>query len=320
MKRFAALGIFPDGAHQNRDLIAAVWGAADRRDVRRTLRVLVNRALLNRDFNTEFYFNHPILRAYAYGHLKRDTEELENVGSRYARYIVEFARKGFETPPEEWIRLEPYRPHIHRVALGLKEQAEKALGDLARLATPRQPEALVLGKTETLSSALDLALDFALAVKPYVVARPEIGEIGRDCLHLGLACARVRVRACRGSDLPGCARRVASEAEPQARDGVLRGSIDRGTKRSDASLEAAILTHRGELLRATSLPQEALKCSRRRSGSIASSETTTSPRAPSSPWGRLTGGSEITEERSSSIWRRSRCSCDAGTSAARATC
>ncbi len=258
LRRFAALGIFPDGAYQNRDLIAAVWGTADRRDVRRTLRTLVNRALLNRDFNTEFYFNHPILRAYAYGHLKRDPEELEIARSRYARYIVDVARKGFQMPPEEWIRLEQYRPHIHRVAVWLKELAEKALGDLSRLATPSRPKGIELGGGEENRSALDLAMDFASSVKPYVVARPEIGEIGRDCLDLGLACARVRGEILEEAVFLDALGEWHQKRDPELAMQFFGQAAASARDASDASLEAIILTHRGELLRATSLPQEAL--------------------------------------------------------------
>ncbi len=259
LKRFAALGIFPDGAYQNRDLIAAVWGADDRRDARRTLRALVNRALLNRDFHTEFYFNHPILRAYAHGHLKRDAEWLEKVRSRYARYIIDLARKGFQAAPEEWIRLEPYRPHIHRVALGLKESAEKALGDLSRLATPRPPEAVAPGWNPELRATIDLATEFASAVKPYVVARPEIGDIGRDCLHLGLACARVRGESLEEAIFLDALGEWYEKRDPELAMKYLEAASAVARNASDLSLEAAVLTHRGELLRATSRPREALE-------------------------------------------------------------
>ncbi|MGH9337773.1 MAG: hypothetical protein ACRD21_28815, partial [Vicinamibacteria bacterium] len=258
-KRFDALGVFPDGSYQNRDLIAAVWGTADRRDARRTLRSLLNRALVNRDVQTEFYFNHPILRAYAYGRLKRDREELDKVRERYARYVVEIARKGFETPPEEWIHLEPYRPHIHRVGVGLKELAEKVLGELSALATPKRPRADELGEDQRLRGAIDLAMDFASAVKRYVVARPEIGEIGRDCLHLGLASARVLDESREEAVFLDALGEWHQKRDPElAMDFFAEASAAARTA-SDSSLEASVLTHRGELLRATSRPQEALE-------------------------------------------------------------
>jgi tetratricopeptide (TPR) repeat protein len=257
LKRFAALGVFPDGALQNRDLISAVWGADDRRDARRTLRALVNRALVNRDSSSEFYFNHPILRAYAYGHLKRDPEWLEAVQSRYARYVIDVARTGFQGPPEEWIRLEPYRPHIHRIAQGLKESAEKALGDLSRLAMPEAPGDLE--KRHDLPAAIDLAVDLASAVKKYVVARPEIGEIGRDCLHLGLACARVRGESLEEAVFLDALGEWHQKRDPDLAMKYFEAASAAARNAGDLSLEAAILTHRGELLRATSKPREALE-------------------------------------------------------------
>jgi tetratricopeptide (TPR) repeat protein len=257
LKRFAALGIFPDGAYQNRDLIAAVWGAEDRRDAKRTLRTLVNRALVNRDLHTDFYFNHPILRAYAYGHLKRDASFLDQVRTRYAQYVIDIARKGFQGPPEEWIRLEPYRPHIHRVALGLKESTEKTIGALSLLAAPDPPAAAA--RRNDLPAAVALAFDFASAVKGYVVARPEIGEVGRDCLHLGLACARVRGESREEAIFLDALGEWHEKRDPELAMKYFEAASAAARAAADLALEAAVLTHRGELLRATSRPREALE-------------------------------------------------------------
>ncbi len=272
VERFFALGIFPNGAKQYREMIGAVWGVESQREVRRCLNFLSGRALVNLEDQADAvaYKNHPLVRAYAHGHLKKDKTLHNEVVERYAQYVIELARKGFEGSPETWVALEDeksgYRPHIHYVGTTLLYLIEREIR-LAPLVTPVptvDPSEVLGGAAEhflekTLGRDVRLGSDFAAAVTRYFVLRPEVGEIGRQCLEMGLACARILGDAegeIRFLDALG---QWHEKREPDTALAYFEQAARQAQSRNDRAMEATILTHLGELLRTQSRPEEALK-------------------------------------------------------------
>lgn len=190
-ERFTALGVFPDGARMNPELIGAVWGDAGEKDERTgaALDGLYRLAMIEYEPG-EIYRSHPLLSAFARSLLRKEPERLAAVRLRYQDFLTRTAEQGFREPEEHWSRMELYMPHLLHAAAGLWKELTLLLGDLDSLTLPEAPAA---GATLTDPAAREAALRavrFAQAFMGYVLRRPALGEVGRRLLTLGLACAR----------------------------------------------------------------------------------------------------------------------------------
>ena len=68
VRRFAALGVLPDGAKIPKDLLLALWGDTENteEDAEDAINGLLGRTMLSSDYRrSDVYFNHPVIRAYA---------------------------------------------------------------------------------------------------------------------------------------------------------------------------------------------------------------------------------------------------------------
>jgi tetratricopeptide (TPR) repeat protein len=257
-RRFRALGVIPDGATLDRTMAAALWGDADPGDdpVVEALDGLFGRAMLNRDAASGLFFVHPLLRAYAHGLVKHEPGELAAVWDRYVGHATAQAAAGFEAPPQEWSRLEPLRPHLLHIASEMAASLGARLGPLAAWSEPSCDRAPVAEATDT---GLSRGLAFSLAVRPYVLRRPETGDRGRACLELGLACARATGRERDAVRFLEALGRWHEQRTPPLAERYYESGLALADRCGDRARWATILSHHGELLRKTSRPLQALE-------------------------------------------------------------
>ena len=262
--RFFSLGVFPNGAIQDRRMIGAVWGVDDDHELSRSLKYLRRRALVNMDARGDAvaYKNHPLVRAYAYGHLRKNQTLHDDVVERYAEHVIELARAGFAGSPETWAALEDektgYRTHIHYVGMTLCKQIEEQTR-MAPLVKP-VPDFRPSGVMEPrLSRLVRLGASFASAVTRYLILRPEVGEVGKQFLEMGLGCARILGRARDELVFLDALGQWQEKRVPELSLEYFEEGARQAGSDGDRAMEATILTHQGELLRTQSRPEEALK-------------------------------------------------------------
>lgn len=190
-KRFAALGVFPDGARMNLRLIAAVWGDAEDYDVRtdNALSEIYRLAMIKLEPG-EIYQFHPMQRWFAHNRLSKDAELLAATPRRYRAFLTRTAEQAFSKPEEHWLSMEIYTPHLLHTAKEIWDESTLLLGDLNALAEPEAPVAGITIANPAAREAISEAANFALALMGYVLRRPALGEEGRRILTLGLASVR----------------------------------------------------------------------------------------------------------------------------------
>jgi len=203
VKRFVSLGVFPNNAVVDENLIAAIWQeSGSKSSVRKVLNVFSNRALLTREDQEKYkekqYSMHPLLSTYARNLLReQNADDYLAIRDTYFQYIINQSHVGFNLPNHLWGDLEPLLPHITEVAKRLRMTLEQAVGDLNNMSSA-EPEFMPIGGSidPALQKQSNYAIKFTSAVMPYVLARPEIGVQGLNWLQLGLVAARyLRVEA-----------------------------------------------------------------------------------------------------------------------------
>jgi len=260
VKRFRALGAYPDGARVSKRLLFATWGDHDASAAAAeyAIRGLIRRAMLRVDSEGAFS-NHPVVRAYATGLLAREPDQQREVESRYARFVIDRAGDVLSKAPAEWHRYWLLIDHVQHVASHLVASLGRELGDFTLAARPDAPDTHVLATLRcTPRESLELGLSMAHAVEDYVIRRPEWGSQGLKCLELGLTCARAlgldRDAAGFMSRLGG----ALSNGQPRLAGAYFANGLSLARQNGDRALVGEILSYFGELERIRGHPVEAL--------------------------------------------------------------
>lgn len=270
--RYRALGVLPAGSRASRELLQAIWGDdGETEDVYAAIQGLCRRALLRVDYRG-LYHTHPVIRAHATGLLAREEPRLLAVRSRYRRWIIDRAAFAYGKPQEQWTQHWLLIDHVQQVGRELIGEIEPKVGRLGRLA---QPEPLA---DETLAALkkidpelLALGIDFAQAVREYVIRRPEWGEEGLQCLRLGLTCARGLGSAPHEVIFLKRLGGALSKSHSKTAGRYFASALDLGRRLGDERQVASILSYYGELERtqgrwvtALGLLEQALELHRKR--------------------------------------------------------
>lgn len=249
--RYRALGVLPDGSRASRELLYAIWGdeEEDADDAYEAIKGLCRRAMLRVDYQG-LYYNHPVIRAYATGLLLRDRPRLIAVRSRYRRWIIDRAAWAYAKPQEEWTRHWLLIDHVQQVGRELIGELEPQVGRLGRLARaePLADETLAALK-QVDPDLLTSGVDFAQAVREYVIRRPQWGEEGLRCLRLGLACARGLGSAEHEVSFLKRLGGALTRSDPKAAGPYFSSALALGRELGDEYQVASILSYYGELER-----------------------------------------------------------------------
>jgi tetratricopeptide (TPR) repeat protein len=246
--RYRALGILPDGSKAPAELICRLWGDEGKKSkrFRAAQKGLRRRAMLRVDSEGYFY-NHPVIRAYATGLLRRQEEQLRTVSSRYQRWVIDRAFEEFGSPQEKWLA-HWLIDHIQKVNHDLSGEIQRLVGRLDRLARPEPLVEPMLGAVRDLASNLvDRGIRFARAIREFVIRRPEWGEERTTSLRIGLICSRAMDSM---SDEVIFLKRLGgalSKGHPELAGDYLSGALELAIKSEDERQIAEIQSYYGEL-------------------------------------------------------------------------
>ncbi len=250
--RFRALGVLPDGARSLRELLFALWGDREEEaaDADAAWKALSRRAMLRVGHRGLYFYNHPVIRAFAVGLLEQKNEEALAVKERYRRWVVDTATVAFRHPEAKWAEHRFLVEHIREVRLDLTAEIVRQAGPLEGVASP---EPLAGATREALektgASTLELGMDLALALEQRVIQRPQWAKEGLMCLYLGLACARGQNDAAREAAFLHGLGRALSKSEPPLAQRYFENALALAASRSDESLVATVRSYLGELER-----------------------------------------------------------------------
>ncbi len=187
--QFCMLGVFPDGCTISIKLLMGLWEITDEWKATESGNILMDRSLLRFNDLTEKYYNHPVIRAFATG-LLNERDDSEEIWNRYAKLIVSRTEIILDQPMEKWQNFSSLIEHIEHIGKRLRKKLEDGGIDLYDLGRPR-PEKIP-SNIQVDKFTLRLCLDFAHALKEYIIRNPEWGEQGIRCLLAGLVAARVQ--------------------------------------------------------------------------------------------------------------------------------
>ena len=189
--RYRALGILPDGSKAPPELICRLWGdSGDRTESFRSAKTGLRRRAMLRVDSDGYFQNHPVMRAYATGLLRRQEAQLRTVRSRYQRWVIKRAFAEFSAPPEKWLA-DWLIAHIQKVNHDLSDEIELKVGRLVHFASPEPLAGQRLEAVRGLKYGLaNRGISFARAIREYVIRRPEWDGKGMTSLQIGLICAR----------------------------------------------------------------------------------------------------------------------------------
>lgn len=187
--QFCMLGVFPDGTTMSYHILIDVWGIMDSKKAKEFMNILLSRAMLKVNVLTGEYYNHPVVRSFATGLLNRrnDSEEIWN---RYASSILDHTKTALEKPKKERADFDSLVSHIEHISKRLRKKLIGGGIDLHELGRPKSGTIPVSVQVDKVT--LRMCLDFAHALKEYVIRNPEWGEQGIRCLLAGLVTARVQ--------------------------------------------------------------------------------------------------------------------------------
>ncbi len=259
VRRYRALGVFPDGSYLSASLLKAVWGDSDDdAEAADAIAGLVGRAILRCD-RDDLYVLHPVVRAYATGLLNEQRNDADRVRARYERWIIDRAATVYARPQEEWSGHWLLVNHLHHVGARLASAVEKDVGRLEAVAGPEPPADAALAALEKLDRGLvDLGLAYAEALKEYAIRRPEWGHVLQS-LQLGLACARAASEAASQAEFLKRLGGATSRSDPKLAQRYFAAALELARTISDERQIASILTFSGELERTQSRWESALQ-------------------------------------------------------------
>jgi tetratricopeptide (TPR) repeat protein len=119
-KRFRALGGLAFGESFNEVLLKAIWGIESEENAEEYINDLRLLSLVEIEDTTENlrgmqYRQHQIVQSFAVHLLKADEEEYNEVCHQYKSCIINLTEKFAQLPPEKWIELYLYLPHIYQI-------------------------------------------------------------------------------------------------------------------------------------------------------------------------------------------------------------
>ena len=251
--RFRALGVLPDGARSLRELLFALWGDREEEtdDAVAAWKGLSRRAMLRVGHRGLYFYNHPVIRAFAVGLLEQKNEEALAVKARYRRWVVDSATVAFRHPEAKWAEHRFLVEHIREVRLDLTAEIVRHAGPLRGVASPEPLTGTVRAALEkTDGGTLGLGMDLALALEQRVIQRPQWAKEGLECLYLGLACARGQSDAAReAAFLHGLGRSLTKSGEPSTAQRYFENSLELAQRLGDQRLVATVRSYLGELER-----------------------------------------------------------------------
>lgn len=260
VRRFRALGLFPDGAKLPGDLIRAVWDDDEANEARGTkaLSGLLRRAMLRTEHSSSLYFSHPVIRAYATGLLTNHLTEHTDARGRYWRWVIERATTGFAKPQTEWKDLWPLLPHIRRVSFDIIDAVAGQGLPINEAATPERLDGEDLEELKAVSrTTVDLGLRLANALKEYIIRRPEREE-RLQVLRLGLASARAAGLPTEEVEFLKRLGGALARRDPDRARRYLASGLDLAREIGDREQEGAVLSYSGELERTQGKSETAL--------------------------------------------------------------
>ncbi len=258
VRRFVALGVFPDGARMDPEMTFAVWNEPlPRWFATKSLQFLNNRALIK--LEADEYTVHPLLQAYANQLLKASDSELQ-ITDRYIVHVIERAKACLARPPHEWNHFEVIFPHIRSVGVTLYERVTKCLGDPEQAASFRVSDGARPALDPAAVKDTSIALEYARAVLEFVIRRHGAGNRGRRVLCMGLACARALGRQHNERDEMVFLRALGgwyARRDPPTAVNYFEAALNAARQLRDIIEEAKTLSYLGEVERTRSRFSEA---------------------------------------------------------------
>jgi len=253
---FCMLGVFPDGATTTDKLLMEVWEITDKRKAKELMNILLSRAMLRVNVLTGEYYNHPVIRSFATGLLNQRSDS-EEIWNRYAKSILRSTTTYLMQPKRERKGFDSLIEHVEHISKRLRKKLEAGGINLYELGKPQSgaiPDNVDVDKV-----TLRLCLDFAHALKEYVIRNPEWGEQGIRCLLAGLVTARIQKLE---KDEIAFLKRLGgalTKSDPKTASGYFAEALKLAKKYDQKEETRAILSYYGELERTRGNFEFALK-------------------------------------------------------------
>lgn len=189
VNQFCMLGVFPDGVFISMKFMMNYLEIEDVGKAEELMSILVSRAMLRINALTGKYYNHPVIRAFATGLLnKRD--DAEEIWNRYANLILQHTKSILARPKRKRKNLTSMIEHVEHIGIRLRKKLESGGINIHEIGKPES--GAIPDNIQIDDVTLRLCLDFAHALKEYVIRNPEWGEKGIRCLLAGLVTARIQ--------------------------------------------------------------------------------------------------------------------------------
>jgi tetratricopeptide (TPR) repeat protein len=244
--QFSMLGVFPDGATMSQELLMGVWEIEDEWKAHKLSNILVSRAMLRFNATTKRFYNHPVIRAFASGLLsKRD--DSEKIWNRYANCILDRTKNLLDESKDKWKNMDALIEHIEHIGKRLRKKLEDGGINLRNMGQPLSGPIPFDIRVDKIT--LRLCLDFAHALKEYVIRNPEWGEQGIRCLLAGLITARVQKLE---KDEIAFLKRLGgalTKSDPKTASSYFSEALKLANKYNEKDEMSAILSYYGELER-----------------------------------------------------------------------